>query len=65
MTPAGTKKLDGCYVDCFTGHNPPETLDCHVLHSRWVQEVKKGQKVYFQIKSIQRNFFQSLKNKTF
>ena len=39
---AGTKILEGCYVDYFTRHNPPATLEWHVLHSRWVREVKKG-----------------------
>ena len=32
--------LDGCYVDCFTQHNPPATLK-RLNHSRWVREVKK------------------------
>ena len=23
----GAGKVDGCYVDCFTQHNPPATLE--------------------------------------
>ena len=39
----GAGKLHGCYVDCFTQHNPPVTLELRVKQSRWVREVKKYQ----------------------
>ena len=33
--------MDVMLIVYITRHSPPETLEGHVLHSRWVQEVRK------------------------